>query len=358
MEIHQVLVAAAQGDAITNEALLLRDLLRRSGKSEIFAHHVDPRVPGIIRISDYAAETPSTRANNLLIYHASIGQPAVADFLVNAPERMVLRYHNMTPAEMIAPFDAALGRALEQGREELAAMSARAVLSIADSQYNAAELMDLGFVNVKVVPLLIDLHALRHAHSKPRAMSELRVQDGAPLISFVGRVAPNKGHPQLIQAFHVLKTYHRPDAHMLIVGSAEMAVYRESLMMLIQQLSLPNMAITGAVSLGNLAGIYRRTDVFLCLSAHEGFCAPLVEAMTFDIPIVAWAATAVPETVGDAGILLDEPSPTLAAEAVKMLLDDEGLRRSLVERGRRRARDFDPEGTGQKLLSAIREAVA
>jgi len=358
LEIHQVLVAAAQGDAITNEALRLRDLLRRTGKSEIFAHHVDPRVPGIIRISDYAAEAPSSRANNLLLYHASIGQPAVAEFLANTPERMVLRYHNMTPAEMIAPFDVLLGRALEQGREELAAMSARAVMSIADSRYNAAELLDLGFVNVKVVPLLIDLHALRHAHSKLRATSALRVPDGVPLISFVGRVAPNKGHPQLIQAFHVLKTYHRPDAHMLIVGSAEMAVYRESLVTLVQQLSLPDVEITGAVSVGTLADVYRRTDVFLCLSAHEGFCAPLVEAMTFDVPIVALAATAVPETVGDAGILLDEPSPTLAAEAVKMVLENEGLRRTLIERGRRRARDFDPEVTGEKLLSAIREAVA
>jgi L-malate glycosyltransferase len=358
LEIHQVLVAAAQGDAITNEALRLRDILRRTGKSEILAHHVDPRVPGIIRISDYAAEPPSTRANNLLMYHASIGQPAVADFLATTPERMVLRYHNMTPAEMIAPFDVLLGRALVHGREELAAMSARAVMSIADSEYNAAELLDLGFVNVRVVPLLIDLHALRHAHTEPRAASLLRVRDGAPLISFVGRVAPNKGHPQLIQAFHVLKTYHRPDAHMLIVGSAEMALYRESLETLVQQLSLRDLEITGAVSAGNLADIYRRTDVFVCLSAHEGFCAPLVEAMTFDVPIVAWAATAVPETVGDAAILLDEPSPMLAAEAVKMLLDDEDLRRTLIQRGRRRAQDFDPAVTGEKLLGAISEAVA
>jgi glycosyltransferase involved in cell wall biosynthesis len=353
LEIHQILVAAASGDAITNEALKLRDLLRRTNKSEIYAHHIDPRVPGIKRLSEYAAIPPAARAGNILVYHSSIGEPAVADFLSGAQEPLVLRYHNMTPAEMIAPFDMVLARSLEQGRRELAALSSRAGLSIAVSQYNAAELRELGFADVRVVPLLMDLQLLREARAEPGVGSQLLVNEGEPLVSFVGRVAPNKGHPALIQAFHVLKTYHRPDAHMFIVGAHEMSSYRESLVTLMQQLSMKDLLLTGAVSLGQLADVYRRTDVFLSLSAHEGFCAPLIEAMSFGVPIVALAEAAVPETVGDAALLLDEPSPTLAAEAVRLVLDDRNLRDQLVERGRRRVLDFDPEHTGEALVGAI-----
>jgi glycosyltransferase involved in cell wall biosynthesis len=353
LEVHQILVAAAQGDAITNEALHLRDLLRRRTKSEIYAHHIDPRVPGIKRLGEYAEIPAAARAGNILVYHSSIGEPAVAGFLSSARERLVLRYHNMTPAEMIAPFDTVLARALEKGRRELAELGSRARLSIADSHYNAEELRDLGFADVRVVPLLIDLRLLREAKTEPGIASQLLVKEGEPLVSFVGRVAPNKGHPVLIQTFHVLKTYHQPDAHMFIVGSDEMSSYRESLVTLVQQLSLKDLLMTGAVSLGQLADVYRRTDVFLCLSAHEGFCAPLIEAMSFGVPIVALAEAAVPETVGDAALLLDEPSPLLAAEAIMLLLDDRDLREQLVERGRRRVLDFDPVRTGEALVSAI-----
>jgi glycosyltransferase involved in cell wall biosynthesis len=356
LEIHQVLVAAARGDAITNEALRLRDLLRRGGRSEIYAQHIDPRVPGVKRLAEYAELPFSARQDNMLVYHSSIGEAAVATFLSTAGGRLVLRYHNMTPPEMIAPFDTVLARKLEEGRRELVKLRSRAHRSIAVSRFNATELDQLGFPDVTVVPLLMDLEGLHRAQPEPGVASQLMVKDGEPLVSFVGRVAPNKGHAALIQAFHVLKTYHRPDSHLFIVGSDEIAAYRESLVALVQQLALKDLRITGSVSLGQLADVYRRTDVFVCLSAHEGFCAPLVEAMSFGIPIVALAEAAIPETVGDAAILLDEPSPTLAAEAVRMLLDDRDLRAALVERGRRRAADFDPGRTGEALAGAIKQA--
>jgi glycosyltransferase involved in cell wall biosynthesis len=353
VEIHQILVGAAYGDAITNEALALRTLLRGAVPSEIYAYHRDGRVPGVRPLSEYRRLPSARQGGNLLIFHSSIGEPRVAEFLSSRAERLIVRYHNITPAAMFEAVDPVFASFLEGGRRELMSLKDHAILALADSRFNQLELMAAGYADTVVVPLVLDYPALVGAPVVPPRAVPLPGPDGGPVVTFVGRVSPNKNHPDLLAAFHVLKTYRRWDAHLYLAGRAHSGDYRATLDRYVQALGLIDVHLTGSVSESDLVALYRRSDVFLCLSRHEGFCVPLVEAMGFGVPIVAWGETAVGETLDGAGVVLDSPDPVLAAEAVAAVLEDGGLRADLVARGRRRFEDFAPQRTGAAFLEAV-----
>jgi L-malate glycosyltransferase len=353
VEIHQVVAGASYGDAITNEAIALRILFRQFGPSDIFSFHVpDPRVPDIHSLSQYGDRRSARSGNNVLLFHTAIGEPGVFNFLMRRTEPLVLRYHNITPPELFERFDPELANLLRTGREELVLLRPRVRLALADSRFNGQDLQAMGYDNVVVAPLVVDARALT---AEPEASSlPLPTRIEGPVVTFVGRVAPNKGHPLLLQTFHILKTYLRPNAHLLLVGSLHHPIYHVILNRFIRELALPDVHFTGQVSNSQLAGIYRRTDVFLCLSEHEGFGVPLLEAMAFHVPIVASASTAVTETVGDGGLLLDAPGPAVTAEAVERVLTDERLRKCLQEQGTARLANFDPEQTSRLLVDAFK----
>src|SRR6266702_4729272 len=99
MEIHQVLVTASPGDAISNAAFEIRALLRREGRaSNVYARFIDPALGGQVRP---LTAFPPGGPDDVILYHASIGQAEVTQFLLDRPERLALLYHNMSPA---APF--------------------------------------------------------------------------------------------------------------------------------------------------------------------------------------------------------------------------------------------------------------
>jgi glycosyltransferase involved in cell wall biosynthesis len=357
VEIHQVLVAASYGDAITNEALLLRRFLLELGPSDIFTfYESDRKLPGVRRLSEYERLRSAKSGDNVLLVHASIGQPDVLSFLMSRRERLFLRYHNITPPEFFERFDPTFAEELRLGREELRLLRPRVSLALAVSSFNAADLCALGYENAEVAPLVVDPLSLTRTPSE-EPPGGLPAPGAGPVVLFVGRIAPNKAQHQLLQAFHVLKTYRRPDAHLFLVGSVRHPLYQLALNRFVGQLALTDVHFTGQVTDPQLAAIYRRADVFLCLSAHEGFCVPLLEAMAFDVPVVAWDATAVADTVGDAAFLLDSPRPALAAEAAARVLADEGLRTTLRERGRARLAAVDPQRAAQGLMDRIRSAL-
>lgn len=349
MEVHQVLVAAGLGDAITNEALRLQRELRALGPSEIFAYHRDPEISAVRSLEEFPE--PVDHGARILVAHSSIGEKAVFDFLTNRPEPVVVRYHNITPAEFYEPYDPEFALLLRRGREELAALSGRAAKAIAVSEFNRSGLVAAGYERTSVVPLLMDLPQL--IATEPAREFWLPTEEEGPLLVFVGRIAPNKGHHRLVQAFHVLKTYLRQDAHMHLIGGRGVDAYTAALELYIRQLVLPDVALTGSVSMPELVAAYRRADIFICLSEHEGFCAPLVEAMSFDVPVIAWNRGAVADTVDGAGLLLDTASPELAAEAVNAVIADPALRSELVEGGRRRVAKLQPEIIARDLVNEI-----
>lgn len=359
MQIHQVLVTASPGDAITNSALELRDLLRRVGPSEVFARYIHPDVAHEVeRLDDYDRIRSSTNSgDDLILFHASIGEPAVFSFISERPERLVLVYHNISPAEPFRAFDPAFAGLLEAGRRELAALRDRTVLALADSQYNADELLALGYRDVRVARLIIDVDRLRAITPDEEVVGHLANIEG-PVLLFVGQLLPHKRPDLLLKAFHVLVTYHLPTAHLLLVGMNRLPGYAEALELFKDELNLGAASFRGALSLEAWAAHFRRADAFVTASEHEGFLVPLVESFAFETPTLARAHAAIPETMGGAGLLLPpDEDPVLMAEAMAELLTNGDLRRDLVERGTARLDEFDPSRARAAMLEHLMSIV-
>jgi L-malate glycosyltransferase len=356
-EIHQVIVSAAPGDAITNAALEWRTLLRREGPSEIFSCYRDDALVGDVFPLESYGELPSAAGgDNLLLLHASIGDPRLHQFLESRRERLALMYHNITPSEYFTDYASHFSELLADGRRELKDIRERVDLALAVSPYNASELEALGYENVRVSPLVVDPVRLRSIEPHPILADELARRHEGPVYLFIGQLLPHKRPDLLIEAFNVLATHHAPDATLFLVGAPRIDSYHRAIRRLIRELSLPNAFIVGAVSDERLVAYLRRADVFVTATEHEGLCMPLLEAMAFDVPVLARRCAAVPDTVGDAGLLLpDDSGPLLLAEAMLELVQNQPLRRELVRRGQQRLGAFDPDQARAMFVANIAE---
>lgn len=352
MGIHQVLVSASPRDAVTNSAFGLRDLLRRIGPSEIFSHYIDPQLEGeVAHLGAYEGGR-----GDVLVYHASIGEPAVLKFLLDRPEPLVLLYHNMTPARYFVTVDPAFAALLAAGREELTCLAPRVSLAMAVSAYNAADLESLGYPEVRIAPLVIDLEAFRAVEPDPFIAGKLGELDG-PFVAFVGQFLPHKRIDLLLAAFHVLSTYLVPEARLALVGPSRSAPYRQAMERIVGELSLDTW-IMGELTDTELAAVYRHARCFVTMSEHEGVCVPLLEAMSVGVPVIARDCAAISETMGGAGLLLPaDEDVLLTAEAMAAVLTDSALAKGLVDLGYRRAGQFDPAAAQAAFLRHLGEVV-
>jgi glycosyltransferase involved in cell wall biosynthesis len=237
-------------------------------------------------------------------------------------------------------------------------MRNRASFAFAVSPYNARELESLGFANVGLTPLIVDVQELAGMRPDPNMSQHLASQKDGPLILFVGQVLPHKRPDLLLAAFHVLNTYLIPEARMAFVGPGRVARYRAAVTRYARELNLSRAWLTGWVRDEELVAFLRAADVLVSTSEHEGFCVPLLEAMAFDVPVVARAFAAIPETLGDAGVLLPaRDDPLLLAEAVQEVLDNDTLGRSLVAKGNERLKQFEPDvaraAFAEQLLAVV-----
>jgi L-malate glycosyltransferase len=353
--IHQVLVAASPGDAITNLALGTRRLLRRVGPSEIYAHHIAPALfDDVLPLSGYRAHHGS---HNVLIFHASIGQSAVHEFLTSGAEPLVLVYHNVTPGQYFEPYDPVFADLLGLGRREVERLRPRVVCAIADSHYNARELEEMGYRDVRVVPPIVNLRHLLNVEPRASTLRHLEAFDG-PILLSVGQLMPHKRPDFLVQMMHIFQTCLGMNAYLMLVGHQRLERYARAVREQVQELNLDHVHVVGAVDEPDLAALFRSADAIVTASEHEGFCLPLLEAMTFDKPIVARACAAIPETVGDAAFLLPpERGPIFFAEAVAEVLANEPLRRAFAEGGRRRLAELERCPPDEAVIEALLEVV-
>lgn len=321
--VHQFHPIAARGDAVTNGMRLTRQLLREMGlRSEIYAQYIGDGLEGDVR--PHTALRPH---DAVLLVHHSHGHE-VEPWLRKLPCRQLLVYHNITPARYFLP-DSPHHRFSVLGRQMLASYRKWMPAALCDSEYNAAELRALGYGEVEVLPLLFDLDAIRAArHVAPPGPG-----DGAFHLLFVGRLAANKCQHELLQvAWYLRQMLDRPLRLALVGSYQEDDAYCGYLLDLIERLGLSDaVAMPGHVSDEELYGWYRRADVFVCLSEHEGFGVPLIEAMALDRPVVAYRSSSVPYTVGSGGVLVGEKDPARLAAVIKVLSEDgaalDGLRR-------------------------------
>jgi glycosyltransferase involved in cell wall biosynthesis len=350
--IHQVVVTAAPGDAITNSVMEIRSLLRTYGKSEVFACNVHNDLHGdVLSISDYDRHAPAEK-QPLTLVHVSMGDDQLLPFVSRLAGSLIVSYHNITPSSYFAPWDPPTARLLELGRRSLEPLRDRTVLALADSSFNAADLRDAGYPLVRVGGLILGVERLSELEP-----ARLSAPVGGPIVLSVGQLYPHKRPDLILAAFHELVSRHRPDASLVLAGSARLPAYAEAISNYVDRLGLASkVTVTGHISDEELVAWYRRADLFVVASEHEGFCVPLIEAMQFDIPIVARANGAVPETLGGAGVLVPgDTGPSTLATVIAAVLDDDPARDALRARGRERRRAFTAEACRRRFLEALED---
>jgi glycosyltransferase involved in cell wall biosynthesis len=274
------------------------------------------------------------------------------------PSFRVLHYHNVTPAHFFAPYDSGICRLATEGRRELAMLADRTDIALGVSEYNRQELVEAGFERTGVLPIVVDTARLTHARPVPALESML--QDGLANILFVGRIAPNKKIEDHIRLAEQYKRYVDIYYRFIFVGNynAVPSYYATVRALIAEYQMLPDRFwFTGPVPEEELAAYYRNAHAYVSLSEHEGFCAPLVEAMTMDVPVLAYAAGAVPETLGGAGVMFSPKDLEQAAEWLGALIYDESLRQGVIAGQRRRVKDFDRPAV-EPALRHMLEAVA
>jgi glycosyltransferase involved in cell wall biosynthesis len=339
MAIHQVIDYLSCADATSNHTRLLRDMLRNWGIcSEIYVLGYDPRVAGDCRLLRECRPAP----RDWLIYQYSLDSP-LTEFALAHAGQTILSYHNITPPHFFSFFDPRFAARLQRAMSDLERMSGL-VGAVSGSHYNCRQLKELGFSPVAHIPLLFSLDALAASAMGPRGRSVYKeLSDGRHNILFIGRVAPNKRIEHLIRAFHYYHQLVEPASRLLLVGASPHGVYQAYLDMLAESLGLTaSVTFVGGVPMAEGFGaFYQAADVFLCLSEHEGFGVPLVESMYFDLPVIAYKSSAVPETLGDCGVLVTEKRYDVIAELIHNLVIDQALRQQVIRKQRERMAAFD-----------------
>lgn len=348
--IHQLITALSYGDAISDEALAIRAVVRELGyESKIYGEFVDDRLSSsFTHFTEYEPQP-----EDILIFHFSIGSN-LTRFVGELPGRLILLYHNMTPAAFFRGYNAQLETLLESGRQTLAGFRTQAVAAWADSTYNAEELTALGFDNVSVLPILRDLSG--YAARKPDPATLRHYRDGKVNLLFVGRIAPNKRQDNLIRTFALLHKFYRADVRLILAGKAEgMETYQAELERLVAANGVDDVVFTGQISESELVGLYRSADLFVSMSEHEGFMVPLIEAAYFEVPIVAYSAGAVPETLSGQGIALPDTDIEAAAATWDRVLSDPVLHKQLVQGQKQILKKFDHARTKATLTDYLKK---
>jgi glycosyltransferase involved in cell wall biosynthesis len=276
-------------------------------------------------------------------------------WLAKTPDRKALLYHNITPSSYFAGTNEAFRDAAIAGRKQLSTLASLVPHGWGVSDYNCRELAEAGWSQPRVLPIVFEP---RRYNVRPDRRTLTQWQGGLNVL-FVGRLSPNKRHEDLVLTFYHLKRLVRPDARLLLVGSwHDTRPYLEYLRALVDRLGLRDVVFAGHVDASELVAFYRAADVYLSMSEHEGFGVPLLESMHFSLPIVAYSAAAVPETLGGTGILFTSRDYRAVAELVAMLAEDESLRARVCERQQERLRDFLPNRAEERLRELLREVAA
>jgi L-malate glycosyltransferase len=316
--VHQVLTSLGYGDAIGHEVLGIQRVLRAAGyESEIFVEAVDPRLEDVTH--DYLELPRVSHPDNILIHHFSIGSRA-SRLAYALPDRMVLVYHNITPPRFFVDVHPVLMQQCFLGRRELGFFASRCDLALGDSEYNRQELEAAGFPRTDVLPVIPDFS---HLAVPPDDVNAKWFDDHRVNLLFVGRVIPSKRIDDVIRWFHAYKKWFNPRSRLLLVGSdTGFEHYVITLHDFIARLGVSDVHLLGHVSNEELVAYYDIADVFVCASEHEGFCVPLIEAFHMGIPVIAYAAAAVPGTMDGGGLLVQTKDPLAVAGLVHELVTD------------------------------------
>jgi glycosyltransferase involved in cell wall biosynthesis len=356
VRVDQVIPSLASRDAIGVHTLNLTAALRRAGyESEIYYGTCTPDLAARGRP---VVDLGHAGRDRWLLWQGSIGS-GVFDILATRAEPKIVNYHNITPAALLEGWAPTVAYEVGLGRSQLERLAPESRLAVADSRFNESELISAGYANTAVVPLLIDMRSTG-APPDPATAQRLAAAKatGGPDFLYVGKISPHKAPHDLVKMLAVYHRLYDDRARLHLVGSPLGDRYGPALGSFIARLGLADhVTVAGSVGEGALEAYFAAADVYLSASDHEGFCVPLVEAMGHGVPVVAYGVTAVPETVGEAGILLPTKSPARFAAAVARVLGDDELRAQLARAAAARVGSFSLEDSSRRFVDLVTATV-
>jgi len=363
--IHQF-VPRLEWGAVGGHVLALQALAAEmTGRpSVVFAGSAAPALADRCRpVRDYGRQVPST-PDDVLIYQSAIGSP-VGEFVRRRRARLVVNFHNLTPIGYLQAWDPDATEGVLLGEQQLRRLAPRCSLAIADSSFNADHLRESGYPTsvIAVAPVLADLDALDVPDGEAGARLMAAKAGGGADWLFVGRISANKCQHRLVGALAAYRRAYDPHARLWLVGGDKDSRYGRVVRAFTQSLGLGDaVTITGSVPPPVLAAHYRHADVFVCLSEHEGFCVPLVEAMHHGVPVVATGSSAVPETVQGAGVVLPMagatgPTAATVAAAVHRVLCDPVVHQRLIAAGHRRSGELALAPTRERYRALLQRVL-
>jgi glycosyltransferase involved in cell wall biosynthesis len=350
----------APGDAVSNDVIGMHQALNEYGcEVRIFAQNIYvpwPEVHDLEKIGSFLQDS-----GDVIIYHHSVGWDAGLGLLSQIKCCRVIKYHNVTPTHFFEGLADNYVVACRKGREQLSDLrKLGADLYLADSAYNLDELLVEGRTGSKygVIPPFHCIDRLQNIEADSAIVDRFGNADAKNLL-MVGRIVPNKGYSYLIEVFHAYRSQYNSNSRLLLAGKEDpvLEVYTKALHRQVSELGLDDSVFfLGAISDAALKACYQVADAFVIASLHEGFCVPLVEAMSMQVPIVGYSSGAIPETVGNAGFIWKDRDPELLAYSLDLLTRDERIRVALSQMGLRRYKSrFSNDNIRQMLLAVLKD---
>lgn len=355
LKIVQVVPVLAFGDAIGNETIALKNLMNELGyKTEIYYYSgMDSRLPKKVA---KPMRKLRVKPDDIIIYHLATGTQANYD-IAHYNCKIIVRYHNITPPEYFEGYDEAARKVCEDGYAGARYLADKVDYVWADSQYNLNDLKKMGYkCPAEVIPIIL---AMDDYDKKPNVNTVEKYKDGTINFLFTGRVVPNKKLENVIDSFYYYHQYIDTNSRLIFVGNCESTPrYYQKLQHYIEKLGIKKSVVfPGHIRFDEVLAFYEVADAFICLSEHEGFCVPLVEAMKFNVPIVAYNSSAIGETLGGAGILLEDNNPFYVAEWMNLLITDYAMRSQVIDEQRERLQYFMPENVKKQFYESIKKIV-
>ncbi len=353
MRIIQIVPSLAYGDAIGNDVLALDSAIkRRDFSAKIYAEGVDPRFSSDLaqNIKNYVPEK-----DDLVILH--VGAAArTNEWIKTLSCKKIMVYHNITPASFFSGYNKVCEHYNDEGIRQLKELKDTFDMVLAVSDFNKQDLIDMGYkCEINVLPIVIPFDD----YKKEPSQSVLRkYDDDYTNVLFLGRIAPNKKHEDVIQAFDFYQKNYNAKSRLFLVGNPKGCEnYCEQLREFTKRLGTKNVVFTGHTKFDEILAYYTLSDLFLCMSEHEGFCVPLVESMYFNIPILAYASSAIPCTLGGSGFLLKDKNPAVAGSLINKILTDAELKNVILRNQQERLSDFDDKKIESLFWSYIQKFI-
>jgi len=350
MEVHQFATSLSYGDAISDEMLEIQSVLREKGyRSEIFVKLFDPASARHVR--DYREYKKYSSPENVVIFHFSIGSP-VSKLFFRVPDRKMMVYHNITPHEYFLDAHRILARECYKGRLEINLFVDKVDLAVGDSEFNRLELEKAGYKATGVLPILMNF-AKFDGPGDP--VTRRLFGNGKTTLLFVGRLIPNKTFEDIIKTYYFYRKYFNPDSQLILAGDYRgLERYFSSLQELVLRLNLMDVHFSGHIDFAELLAFYRAAHVYLSTSEHEGFGVPLLEAFYLKIPVVAFAAGALEETMNGGGVILRRKDFLRTAALIDRIQKDQDLRKTIIDGQLLALRKYSRENVSRILLEHIR----